>query len=129
LSPFLGQVVRFGIVGVLATLIYAGVYWPLATFVMPWPVMAVPVAFGAAVLFGYVFHSRWSFREHGPAERSRATQGRFVLVQALGMLLHATFTWVLTGPLVHGPTWWPLVPGLLVVPPLTFVLNRWWVFA
>jgi putative flippase GtrA len=121
-------VIRFGIVGGLATVIYAGVYWPLATYVM-YPTLAVPFAFGAAVLFGYVFHSRWSFRDAGPADRSRSTQVRFVLVQALGMLLHASFTWILTGPLVHGPTWWPLVPGLLIVPPLTFVLNRVWVFA
>ena len=127
-SPLVGQLIRFGIVGGLSTLIYAAVYWPLATYVM-YPTLAVPIAFVVAVAFGYVFHSRWSFRDHKPEQRSRTTQAKFVSVQAFGMLLNAAFTWLLTGPLVHGPTWWPLVPAVVVVPPVTFVLNRWWVFA
>jgi putative flippase GtrA len=128
LSPFLGQVIRFGIVGGLSTLIYAGVYWPLATYVM-YPTLAVPIAFGVAVLFGYFAHSRWSFRDYPTEQRSRATQAKFVAAQTLGMLLNAAFTWILTGPLCHGPTWWPLVPAVLVTPPVTFAVNRWWVFA
>ena len=35
---------------------------------------------------------------------------------------------VLTGPLLHGPTWWPLVPAVFVTPALTFLFNRQWVF-
>jgi putative flippase GtrA len=55
------------------------------------------------------------------------TQGRFVLVQSGGLVLNALFTWVLTGPM-QGPTWWPLVPAVVVTPLLGFVLNRKWVF-
>lgn len=127
--PVLVQMVRFGLVGALSTVIYAAVYWPLATFVLPYPVMAVPIAFGVAVVIGYGLHSRWSFEGHGQAERSRATQVRFVLAQTMGLLLNAIFTWVLTGPLFHGPTWWPLVPAVLITPFVTFLVNRYWVFA
>ena len=122
-----GQLVRFGIVGGSSTVLYAIVYWPLATYVML-PVLAVFVAFAVAVCFGYVLHSRWSFRDHG-RERDARVQTRFLLVQAVGMVLNAVFTWILTGPLVHGPTWWPLVPAVIVTPLVTFVLNRQWVFA
>jgi putative flippase GtrA len=122
----LGQLVRFGLVGGLSTLVYAAVYWPLATYVL-YPVLAVPIAFAVAVVFGYVLHSGWSFKGHGNA-RTPATQGKFLLVQAVGMGLNAVFTWVLTGPLFHGPTWWPLVPAVTVTPLATFVLQRWWVF-
>ena len=122
----LGQLLRFGLVGGLSTLVYAAVYWPLATYVML-PVLAVPIAFAIAVVFGYLLHSGWSFKGHG-SKRTPATQGKFLIVQTIGMGLNAIFTWVLTGPLFHGPTWWPLVPAVTVTPLATFVLQRWWVF-
>ena len=130
LTPVLGQMIRFGIVGGLSTVIYAAIYWPLATYVMA-PVLAVVVAFAIAVCVGYVLHSRWSFRGHGRQERTAREQTRFLVVQSFGMLLNAAFTWVLTGPhsIFHGPTWWPLVPAVTVTPLATFGLNRQWVFA
>lgn len=123
----LGQLVRFGLVGGFSTIVYAAVYWPLATYVIH-PVLAVVVAFVVAASVGYVLHSGWSFRGHGRRETGR-TQGKFLLVQTFGMVLNAIFTWILTGPLVEGPTWWPLVPAVLVTPFATFFLNRRWVFA
>lgn len=129
-GPVLGQMIRFGIVGGLSTLLYAVIYLPLATYAMP-PVLAVVVAFAIAVCVGYVLHSRWSFRGHGRQQRTAREQTRFLAVQAFGMLLNAGFTAVLTGPssVFHGPTWWPLVPAVIVTPLATFALNRQWVFA
>lgn len=122
-----GQLIRFGMVGGFSTLVYAAVYWPLATYVVH-PVVAVVFGFLVAVTVGYFLHSRWSFKDHGKAERSPATQGKFLLVQLAGMGLNAAFTWVLTGPWFHGPTWWPLVPAVTITPFATFALQRWWVF-
>ena len=121
-----GQLLRFGAVGLFSTFVYAAVYWPLATFFIS-PMLAVPIAFAVAVAIGYVLHSNWSFRGHG-AERTPQTQARFVSVQTLGLLFNWAFTWVLVSHL-HGPTWWPLVPAVLVTPLVTFGLNRYWVFA
>lgn len=125
-SGVLGQLIRFVIVGGLSTVVYAAVYWPLATYLI-WPVLASIAGFLVAVVFGYVFHSRWSFQGHG-AEANTALKFKFFAVQSAGMLMNAAFTWVLTGPWVHGPTWWPLVPAVLVTPIATFALNRLWVF-
>ena len=124
--PLFGQLVRFGLVGAFSTVVYAIVYWPLATFVIH-PVLAVLAGFAVAVSVGYLLHSRWSFKGHGKREGSPETQSKFLLVQSAGMVLNAAFTWVLTGPLA-GPTWWPLVPAVLITPLVTFALNRWWVF-
>ena len=121
----LGQLTRFGLVGLGSTLLYAAIYWPLATYVM-WPVLAVVIAFAVAVTAGFFFHSRWSFKGHDRHEDAR-TKVQFVVVQSAGMALNAFFTWVAVD-LWHGPTWWPLVPAVLVTPFLTFALNRWWVF-
>ena len=127
ISGLMGQLVRFGLVGVFSTILYAAIYWPLATYVMH-PVLAVFIAFSIAVAVGYVLHSRWSFRGHGKSSEGGRTQAKFLSVQSVGMVFNAGFTWLLTGPLFSGPTWWPLVPAVLVTPLVTFALNRWWVF-
>ena len=132
----LGQLVRFGITGVGVTLIYAVVYWPIATYgnrLLPlgdgaeWPVIAGVIAFLVGVAVGKVAHSRISFVGHG--SRDHRTGHRFLVVQLFGFVLNQGFIWLLTGPLMHGPTWWPLVPTVFVTPLITFVLQRNWVFA
>ena len=132
----LAQLVRFGLTGLAVTAFYSAVYWPIATYGnrlihlgtgAVWPLIAVVIAFIAATAVGKVAHSRVSFRGHG--SRTPRTARRFIVVQLFGFALNALFTWVLTGPLVHGPTWWPLVPAVLVTPLITFGLQRNWVFA
>ena len=125
-SETFGQLVRFAIVGFSLAAVYSAIYWYLATFVMP-PMLAVVVAFIVSVSIGFVLHSRWSFRGHGQRE-DHALKIKFLLVQISGFLLNEVFTWVLTGPLVHGPTWWPLLPAIFVTPLATFILNRRLVF-
>lgn len=122
----LGQLVRFGVVGIGLTLLYAAIYWPLATYVM-WPVLAVIIAFLVAVTVGFFLHSRFSFKGHGKTEDHK-TKVQFFGVQTFGFLLNAAFTFIATD-LLHGPTWWPLVPAVLITPFATFFLNRLWVFA
>src|SRR5690348_17792857 len=121
-----GQLVRFAIVGFGRAALYSAIYWYLATYVMA-PVLAVVIAFAVSVSIGFVLHSRWSFRGHGKRE-DRAMKIKFLAVQGSGFLLNEAFTWVLTGPLVHGPTWLPLVPAIFVTPLATFALNRQLVF-
>ena len=121
-----GQLVRFAIVGFSLAGVYSVIYWYLATNVMA-PMLAVVVAFLVAVSLGFVLHSRWSFRGHGQREDNRL-KVKFLLVQGSGFILNEIFTWVLTGPLVNGPTWWPLIPAIFITPLATFLLNRQWVF-
>ncbi len=137
-SGVLGQIVRFGIAGGLATLLYTIVYWPLATYGhrvlwlgkgAVWPLVANVAGYLAAMVSGYFLHSRWSFRGHGTRDDELRTSSRFFAVSLVSFGLNSVFVWVLTGPLLHGPTWWPLVPILFVTPLVTFALNRLWVFA
>lgn len=125
-----GQLVRFGIAGGLSTLIYAAIYLPLTIWVFPrdHAVYAVPFAFAVAVTAGYFLHSRWSFKGHGTRGRSNWQQVQFVGVQATGMALNAIVTWMGTA-LLGLPAWVPLVPAVGLATVVTFVLNRWLVFA
>lgn len=134
-STMLGQLVRFGVTGVAVTTFNACVYWPLATYgnaFIPlgpgaiWPLLAGLIAFLAASAVGQVAHSRFSFKGHGT--RDRATAARFFAVQTLGLALNETFIWIATGPILHGPTWWSIIPSVFITPLVTFGLQRTWVF-
>ena len=127
--PALGQLIRFGIAGVISTLIYSAVYLPLANYALPrgQAVLAVPPAFLVAVTCGYFLHSAWSFRDHGVREEGAGQKLKFLVVQGFGLVLNAGFTWAITGPL-HGATWLPLIPIVTITPLATFALNRQWVF-
>ena len=119
------QLVRFTIVGLSLAIVYSGIYWYLATYVMA-PVLAVVIAFLVSVSIGFVLHSRWSFRGHGKRE-DRRMKLKFLIVQTSGFVLNEAFTWVLINHF-HGPTWWPLIPAIFVTPLATYIFNRQWVF-
>ena len=127
-SGVLGQLVRFGIAGVISTLIYSAVYLPLS-YALPegLEVVAVPPAFLVAAGCGFFMHSAWSFKGHGSRDSSGKQHLKFFAVQGSGLLLNALFTWVITSPL-HGPNWLPLLPIMTITPLATFALNRKWVF-
>jgi putative flippase GtrA len=128
-SGLLGQLIRFGIVGVISSLIYSGVYLWLAHRYFPGPMAfaGVPFAFAIAVSVGFPLHSLWSFKGHGTRENSGRQHLKFVIVQGSGLLLNLGFTWVMTD-LMRLPEWTPLVPAVTLIPLVTFWINRQWVF-
>ncbi|MEP9403462.1 GtrA family protein [Sphingomonas sp. VNH70] len=128
-SGVLGQLVRFGIVGLLSTGIYSAVYLPLVYWVLPAgrAFLAVPPAFLVAAAFGFFAHGRWSFQGHGSRDAGAVQPVKFMVVQGFGMVLNALFTLVLADWMGLAE-WVPLVPAMLVTPFATFALNRTWVF-
>ena len=129
-SGLLDQLIRFGIAGGISSVIYFAVYMPLALYVFGahLAVLAVPPAFLVAVVAGFFLHSAWSFKGHGTRDQSGRQHAKFFIVQTFGLLLNAAFTWIITGPLFHGPVWLPMIPVLTITPLATFALNRQWVF-
>ena len=125
----LGQLIRFGISGVITTLIYAAVYLPLTLFVFEraHAVYAVPFAFAVAVTAGFFLHSRWSFKGHGSRDSGALQHVKFVAVQASGVALNAVITWIGTAKFGY-PGWVPLLPAVACATVFTFFLNRQLVF-
>ena len=127
-SGVVGQLVRFGIVGGISSVIYSAVYLPLTAWVFaPRHAVAVPFAFAVAVTCGFFMHSRWSFRGHGTREGGGAQHAKFVIVQGSGLALNALVTWIGTA-LLHLAPWVPLIPAVFLAAIVTFLLNRIWVF-
>lgn len=127
LPDILGQLLRFGLVGGFVTALGVAAYYIPATWLGVPPLWANFLGYMVAVTFGYILHSRVSFRGHGNRDNPAARTGRFFIVSLVSLGLNSLFVGVLTGPL-GGPTWWPVIPMLLVTPLVTFTLNRQWVF-
>ena len=129
-SGVAGQLVRFAVSGAVASLVYAIIYLPFAWYVTGerLAVIAVIPAFLAAAIVGYVLHSKWSFKGHGSRDNPRGRQIKFLIVQALGMILNLGFTWIATGPIFHAAAWVALMPCFVITPFATFALNRQLVF-
>ncbi|RYE03776.1 MAG: GtrA family protein [Sphingomonadales bacterium] len=126
-SGMLGQLVRFGIAGGIATALYTAVYSPLAGFKITSEQVANICGYLVAMGSGYVMHSKWSFRGHG-ADAAQ-TSWRFFVVSLVSLVINSFWVWLLTDDAVlNGPWWWPLIPILFVTPLITFALNRLWVF-
>ncbi|MEA1015796.1 GtrA family protein [Sphingosinicella sp. LY1275] len=128
-SALFGQLIRYALTGGFITALGAALYWVTATFMGVHPLLANVLAYALCVAIGYVLHSRWSFRDHGSRDNPAKRTSRFFLVSLISFALNSLFVWILTGPLLDGPTWWPVLPMLFVTPLVTFALNRRWVFA
>ena len=126
-SELMGQLIRFGIAGGIATALYTAVYSPLAGFKITSEQVANVFGYLVAMGSGYVLHSKWSFRGHG-ADHAQ-TSWKFFLVSLISYGMNTAWIWLLTDDaMLHGPWWWPLIPVLFVTPILTFAINRIWVF-
>ena len=123
----IGQIVRFGLSGGLLTLFTAGGYWAVATFVGIDPNLSLLLVFIVAASLGYFLHSEFSFRGHGARDRAHIRTIRFFVTTTLGFMANQFFVWLLVKQM-DGPTWWPVIPMVLVTPILTFTLNKRWVF-
>jgi putative flippase GtrA len=123
----LGQVIRFGLTGLLLTLLVAGAYWAVAEFTGIDPLLSMTLVYLTFTGVGYLLHSRWSFKGHGDRDNAGLRTTRFFVVNTLGFVVNQFFVWLLTKYL-GGPVWWPVIPVIFVTPVLTFTLNRKWVF-
>ncbi|WP_353014585.1 GtrA family protein [Mesorhizobium sp. M0854] len=119
--------VRFGSVGIAATILYA----VMATALVEWqrfglsPVGASLAAYTAAALFSYLAHKFVTFASSG-SHRSEAP--RFLLLTATGFVVAYAAPALLTAKLSLPPTIAILVTCLLVPAVNLLMLDRW-VFA
>jgi putative flippase GtrA len=127
-APLIGQMIRFGLTGVLMTLLVAGAYWIVADVFGVEPMLSMTINYLLFTGLGYVLHSRWSFKDHGSRERPAARAVRFFTVNTLGFLLNQFFIWYLVKHL-GGPVWWSVIPIVFFTPLVTFSLSRRWVFS
>lgn len=116
---------RFGIVGVAATAVHMLVALALLNlFGLP-PLPANIIGFSVAFSVSFGGHSFWTFRGH-EAEWKTAIM-RLLIVAIFSFLLNNGTLWLLVEktPLSDNVS---VIFAILVVPPVTYLLNKFWVF-
>jgi putative flippase GtrA len=119
-----GRVIRYGIAGVFATVVYSGVVFALVEFA---GLKAVPAAVGATlvvIMTSYIVNRRWVF----DTDRSHTSAfSRFVAASMVSICLNTGLMHVAVN--FFG---WRYAFGVLltvvVVPPINFVVNYLWAF-
>jgi len=119
-----GRLMRFGIVGVLAGLMYAGVTFLIVEFGVGKPIMATIVGQLCAALISYFGHQRYSF---AVASTHQTFAWRFILIFGLTFTMNVGVTWLLTEHfgISHRIT---IAVVTVLIPITNYVCNRFWVF-
>lgn len=124
MSATLGQLVRFGVVGLASNAL--GLCWyALLTWLGVGPKVAMSLLFLIGTLQTFVFNKRWSFRYSGTDGYVLA---RYLSAYVLGYLLNLVMLVLLVdyAGYPHLPVQAVMI---LVVAMLMFVLQKFWVFA
>ena len=122
------QLIRYAIAGGAITLAVAASYWALAQFGGVDPMVSLAIVFLFFSGVSYLVHGAFSFRGHGARDNPHVRGARFLAVNLIGFALNQLFVWSLVKQL-HGPTWWPTLPMILVTPLVTFALHRRYVYS
>lgn len=120
----LTQLLKFGLVGLLATLVHALIALFLIQFGLE-PLLANPIAFLVAFQLSYLGHSRWSF---GSKKSYRLMHMyRFFIVSILGILCSQALLFGLL-KLTRLTAAISLLTALGISAVCTFYLSRQWAF-
>lgn len=123
-SLFNLRFVRFGIVGVAATVIHVAIFSLLVELFRIAPVVASVPAFLTAMLASYSVNHRWTF---GARSSHWVYLPKYAVVSTLGLVLNIVITYLIVNILGY---WYGMALALVVtvVPVATYLLNRHWSF-
>ena len=125
MNGILGQGLRFGLVGLSATLVHLTVAWIANQWAGFGAYTANGIGFLMAFAFSYLGHFYWTFARQSQHQRSLA---RFLVVAGFGYAITNVIVWLVTD-ILGRPFEWALLGILLVVPPTTWLISRLWAFA
>ena len=115
---------RFGIVGIAATLTHAAVVTLLIETTALDPRLANAIAFYVAFLVSFNGHFHWTFPKEAPV---RQALWRFLLIALIGFGMNTLLLSVLLAEGIMPETVAALV-SILAVPATTFLASRLWGF-
>ena len=112
----LGEVIRFGIVGVLATILQYAIYWLLIRWLNP--SVAMTIGYLISFAFNFVASTRYTFRVKASAKRGAGFVFSHAVNYVLQMLTLNLFLWL------GVPKQWAPIPMFAICVPVNFVLVR-----
>lgn len=120
----MGSLLRFGVSGGLATATHVSVFVLLVEWLGLRPLLAAGPAFVLAMLVSYGMNYHWTFSVSGP---HRIMLPRYVVVALLGLGLNLGITYAVVDV---ADDWYgyALLLVVMIVPLVTFLLSKFWVF-
>jgi len=124
-NPVVGQLVRYGVVGISNTVLFLAAY-AICVHIGVWYIAASAIGYTLGSINGYVLNRRWTFRAHELSHTTSAS--RYALVQLVAALGNVGLLYVFVDGIgvdrIVGQ-----VVVILIVQLLSFVANRAWSFA
>ena len=120
------QLMRFGLVGMLATATHGTAYFYFVTAELLTPVMANFAAYAIAFSLSFIGHRYWTFGDTRSGRDPYALL-RFLTVSLSGLGVNTAAVLVLV-TYFQLPAWTPLIVIVGVTPVCTFLFSRFWVF-
>ena len=117
-----GQLLRFGIVGGVATAVNYGTFSLLLSVTQLHYSVASALGFVAGVLVGYPLNRIWTF-----AEQSQGSLLKYCLVYTCSLATSLGLLWVLSNQLGLDPRWANIL-CIAYSTGVNFVGSRWFVF-
>ena len=118
------QLLSFGTVGMLATVVHVSLAYFLMIQTETNPYLANLAGFLAAFGISFIGNARLTFRYDGNLSGPAV---RFLVISLASLALTSTITALVEA---YGlPRWTYVAMTLAVVPPVTFLLSKFWVFA
>jgi putative flippase GtrA len=119
-----GRILRFGLIGICATLVYALTAAMAIEILSISPIPSSILGQAVSAVVSYLGHSIFTFRvktDH------RAFLWRFMIIAGLTLATNVTVTWLLTDILRLSHRVMIAVVSILI-PTINYVCNRFWVF-
>lgn len=123
--PLLGQITRFGIVGVSAAVVHFAVVVALVEPHWLQPLMANILGFGIAFQVSYWGHRGWTFS--GTTQSHAVAVPRLLIVSGLTFMANESMLYILMNEFKLSYKL-ALFIVLSVLPLAVFTVNKWWVF-
>lgn len=124
-KPLLGLMLRYGLVGVLASVVHASISLVLHEVLGMTPLWSHASGWFGGLFTAYWGHYHFSFKDDG-AHKKRFP--KFVITALIGFILHQGGVYLLVNQLQLDYSTQAL-PGLMIsVPMVTFLLSKFWVF-
>lgn len=118
------QFFRFGMIGVIATLVHVVVALLLHHLLEVSPLWSNAIAFITAWLVSYAGNWVWTFEA---ATTHRHSAPRFLIVALAGFALNQLIV-LITSNWWGWPFWLALVPVVMIVPLVGFLASRYWAY-
>jgi len=121
---FAGHAARYGIVGIIGTLLHLGILALLVERFQVDPVWSSVIGFFAALITSYILNFFWVFNSR---RAHHVAVMRYLLVSFTGLALNTSIMYTVVDVL-HWWYGWGALGVIMVVPASNFLLNYLWTF-